>query len=214
MDDGAALLKQILANPHDDVVRLVYADYLEEHGERERAEFIRVQIEYASNPCSVLSRFQSHAPSPANGPCAGCVRVSELRKREVELTLQAVGQWWMSEVPQKWMVKFDRDRMPYDRPTLYYARGFACRASCPAADWLKHADAIRERHPVTRVVLTTMPTAHVPEVNATRKWNKPLEWGADVMWTWEAEWPGIAFELPANHPLNEGMVAWWAPAPL
>ena len=46
--DGAGLLRAILDDPHDDVPRLVYADWLEEHGdetERVRAEFIRVQIE-------------------------------------------------------------------------------------------------------------------------------------------------------------------------
>ena len=35
----------IRANPDDDTVRLVYADWLEENGDEARAEFIRVQIE-------------------------------------------------------------------------------------------------------------------------------------------------------------------------
>jgi uncharacterized protein (TIGR02996 family) len=39
------LLAYILAHPDDLTPRLVYADWLEEHGETERAEFIRVQIE-------------------------------------------------------------------------------------------------------------------------------------------------------------------------
>src|SRR5262249_10339211 len=38
------LLAAIRANPDDDAVRLVYADWLEEHGDPDRAEFIRVQI--------------------------------------------------------------------------------------------------------------------------------------------------------------------------
>src|SRR5580700_6105903 len=42
MTDNDALLLAILADP-DDAVRLVYADWLEEHGDAERAEFIRVQ---------------------------------------------------------------------------------------------------------------------------------------------------------------------------
>jgi uncharacterized protein (TIGR02996 family) len=44
------LFQAILDDPDDDGVRLVYADYLEEHGEPERAEFIRVQIELARLP--------------------------------------------------------------------------------------------------------------------------------------------------------------------
>lgn len=35
----------IRANPDDDTPRLVYADWLEEHGDEPRAEFIRLQIE-------------------------------------------------------------------------------------------------------------------------------------------------------------------------
>jgi uncharacterized protein (TIGR02996 family) len=48
--DRADLLAAILANPDDDNVRLVYADWLQEHGDDARAEFIRVQIELAKLP--------------------------------------------------------------------------------------------------------------------------------------------------------------------
>jgi uncharacterized protein (TIGR02996 family) len=48
MSDGDALLQAILDSPDDDGLRLVYADWLEEHSEPERAEFIRVQIELAT----------------------------------------------------------------------------------------------------------------------------------------------------------------------
>ena len=47
MDDEAALLNAIYADPNDDLVRLVYADWLDEHDRPERAEFIRAQIELA-----------------------------------------------------------------------------------------------------------------------------------------------------------------------
>jgi uncharacterized protein (TIGR02996 family) len=45
--DAEFVRRGILANPHADVPRLVYADWLEEHDRAERAEFIRVQIELA-----------------------------------------------------------------------------------------------------------------------------------------------------------------------
>lgn len=38
-------LQTIIAHPDDDAPRLVYADWLEEHGEADRAEFIRGQVE-------------------------------------------------------------------------------------------------------------------------------------------------------------------------
>ena len=47
----AAFLAGIIANPEDDDVRLIYADWLEECGAAERAEFIRVQCELAKCPC-------------------------------------------------------------------------------------------------------------------------------------------------------------------
>ncbi|QJW96802.1 TIGR02996 domain-containing protein [Frigoriglobus tundricola] len=48
MSDEAALLRTIYAEPDDDAPRLVYADWLDENGQPERAEFLRVQIELAN----------------------------------------------------------------------------------------------------------------------------------------------------------------------
>jgi uncharacterized protein (TIGR02996 family) len=42
-----AFLSDILAHPEDDTPRLIYADWLTDHGNPDRAEFIRVQIERA-----------------------------------------------------------------------------------------------------------------------------------------------------------------------
>jgi len=44
VNEQAELLHAICDDPDDDVVRLVYADWLEEHQQAERAEFIRLQI--------------------------------------------------------------------------------------------------------------------------------------------------------------------------
>lgn len=46
MSDREAFVQAIAANPTDDLPRLVFADWLEEHGEPERAEFIRTQIRW------------------------------------------------------------------------------------------------------------------------------------------------------------------------
>ncbi len=50
MIDEQALLSTINADPDDDRPRLVYADWLEEHGQRDRGRLIRVQIELAHMP--------------------------------------------------------------------------------------------------------------------------------------------------------------------
>jgi uncharacterized protein (TIGR02996 family) len=44
MSDEAALLRAIGAHPDEDTPRLMYADWLDEHGRAERAEYIRVQV--------------------------------------------------------------------------------------------------------------------------------------------------------------------------
>jgi uncharacterized protein (TIGR02996 family) len=50
MSDRDALLQAICETPDDDAPRLVYADWLEEHGDPRQAELIRVQIELARGP--------------------------------------------------------------------------------------------------------------------------------------------------------------------
>jgi uncharacterized protein (TIGR02996 family) len=62
-----ALYAAVVASPDDDLPRLVYADWLEEHGDADRAEFIRVQCRLARS-------------SPADAD------YFELREREIELT--------------------------------------------------------------------------------------------------------------------------------
>src|SRR5262245_14998409 len=47
MTQDEAFLRAIVEEPDDDTHRLVYADWLEEHGKADRAEFIRVQCELA-----------------------------------------------------------------------------------------------------------------------------------------------------------------------
>ena len=45
MINETAFLAAIVAAPKDDSLRLVYADWLEERGDTDRAEFIRLQFE-------------------------------------------------------------------------------------------------------------------------------------------------------------------------
>jgi uncharacterized protein (TIGR02996 family) len=50
MNEREALLRAVCENPDDDTPRLVFADWLQENGDEERAEFIRVQLEIAGLP--------------------------------------------------------------------------------------------------------------------------------------------------------------------
>jgi uncharacterized protein (TIGR02996 family) len=74
MNQEEAFLQAIAEAPDDDVPRLVCADWLEEHGEGDRAEFIRLQC--------ALDR-----------PWPGEERAAELRRRAVQLLAEHEGRW-------------------------------------------------------------------------------------------------------------------------
>jgi uncharacterized protein (TIGR02996 family) len=75
MANAAGFLRAILENPDDDAPRLIYADWLDENGEPERAEFIRVQ-------CSLALVRQTASPVS-----------SVLASREQELRERNEAQW-------------------------------------------------------------------------------------------------------------------------
>ncbi len=75
--DESALIRAICETPGDDLPRLVYADWLEERGDPDRAEFIRVQCEAAG-----LVTFDE--------------RHNALRRRAREL-FEAHGQRWLAD---------------------------------------------------------------------------------------------------------------------
>jgi uncharacterized protein (TIGR02996 family) len=82
MDTAEALLQAIIAAPDDDEPRFVYADWLEEHGQRERGEFIRLN-------CQQLRKWKrrvSDRKDPDN------VRMFDLEDQHHEA--------WLGEMPQ------------------------------------------------------------------------------------------------------------------
>jgi uncharacterized protein (TIGR02996 family) len=79
--DHRALFRAVLANPDEDVPRLMYADWLEEHGDAARAEFIRVQ-------CRLAERMRDEV-IPVSDP--EYVRANEQAR--------LLGPRWMAELP-------------------------------------------------------------------------------------------------------------------
>jgi uncharacterized protein (TIGR02996 family) len=84
MTHDDAFLASIIESPEDDVPRLIYADWLEEQGQPERAEFIRVQCQLArvgeddprrvgldESKRALLKQHQGEwaGPLPAPGKC-------------------------------------------------------------------------------------------------------------------------------------------------
>ncbi len=79
MTEQDALLQAILDDPADDLPRLVYADWLDDHDDPVRAEFIRLQLESA------------HQPQDRQ-------RVANLTQRQMAL-YQQFGRDWSDVVP-------------------------------------------------------------------------------------------------------------------
>lgn len=148
--DATAFLRAICANPADDLPRLIYADFLDEHGQPERAEFIHVQCK--------LARLQF----PGVSPTASLWKAHRdaLRRREQAL-LDAAGLSWLPAAgipagchsartsPGVVSVIHERWQAAYT-----FRRGFPESITLPAAAWLEHGAAILATVPVTRVTFS------------------------------------------------------------
>ncbi|HEY7311545.1 MAG TPA: TIGR02996 domain-containing protein [Gemmataceae bacterium] len=107
MHSREAFLQAIVEDPDDDTPRLIYADWLEEHGDVHRAEFIRVQCELARLP------EDEEARRPA------------LLTREWTL-LSTHAKEWLAELPSLEGIKWD-EVMPTGKRDMVpcFERGFA-----------------------------------------------------------------------------------------
>ncbi len=133
-----ALLDDVLADPADDVARLIFADWLDDGGEHDRAEFIRCQVAVAvwsTSPGEVVR----YAGGEACGADAGA-----LLARSQTLLRQGYFAW----------SPFDSEFHKRHHQAIGYSRGFVWSVRCPLAEWLEHGKAIVRTHPVTRVVAT------------------------------------------------------------
>jgi uncharacterized protein (TIGR02996 family) len=127
--DERALLYAVLADPADDLPRLVYADYLE-HDARppqpDRAEFVRLQCELADAPRARYGRLDPWAPH---------------RRREAELwgylpARNGVRSSISDALPEGWAVLLVGDNgrgLTHDYPWAVARRGFVAEVRAPLA---------------------------------------------------------------------------------
>jgi uncharacterized protein (TIGR02996 family) len=135
----APLIQAILDDPDDNTIRLVYADWLEEHGDAgdaARGEFIRVQI--------ALTQIDEDDP-----------RCLALYLREQEL-LEEHQQHWISELPE------GMRKRPLAGPV--FRRGFVSRVSVTFDAFLTRAEQLYATTPVEHVHISEM--HHVADLAA------------------------------------------------
>lgn len=159
-------LQEILDNPANDAVRLIYADWLQENGQDERADFIRVQIEYAalqSDECAC--GFVGLAANGRWPPCDVC----RLASRGQEL-LDVTAHWsgWTRQgfdaLAYDVGVSTDGERQHvclYDNQKNILAefwcrfhRGFLGDIDCSLQAWHDHGRMLVRTHPIEQVVLS------------------------------------------------------------
>ncbi len=140
------LLKAVAASPDDDLPRLVAADWLDEHGEPERAEFIRVQIERAKADRPELElREKALLNHPLLGPIWAIEACPNVVSLDFGSSVRSVGVSGAERVT--------------------FRRGFPFRIACTADEWLRHGGGIIPRQPVRELALT-----RCEDVEPTRWW--------------------------------------------
>ncbi len=211
MTDADAFLAAILAAPDDDAPRLEFADWLDENGQPERAEFIRVQ-------CAIEKRRAGPAgPVPDDSPwLQGDSTYQALRRRERELLAAACGSQveWASPSVHRLMVA----GVEWVSHLPWFRRGFVAAITCAAADWLAHGDRILAAQPVEEVTLTTFPPMDErfsPDGFAEYRLRRRGVWvgidddrgGLQVgEYLLRAEWPRVkTWRLPDRRPLGRNV---------
>jgi len=91
MTDQDAILEAVFAAPADDAPRLVYADWLDENGHPEQAEFIRQHIELFRTPDEDYVRLARAATLEASWNHFKIELMESLPHTEVRLDLYARG---------------------------------------------------------------------------------------------------------------------------
>lgn len=190
--DELAFLRAIRAAPGDDLPRLAFADWLEEHagevvcerckGKKRRLVRVRAagglgaEVMGKCPTCSGTGRVPDSNRARAEFIRLGCQRATRAVRRRRRELLKANRYGWCpllgedlfvrSAGPELYVLrKGSHERLA----RLSFRRGFVASVECRAAVWLAHGDAVRERHPVERVRLADWPEVDWPELRTARR---------------------------------------------
>jgi uncharacterized protein (TIGR02996 family) len=147
LETGNQLLLDILTNPKEDDLRLIYADWLDDQGDVDRAEFIRVQIELET----LNKRLQS-TEDCLDVECDGCHE-----RRGLDIRLQDVwyppGKGFVQPI-ETWNWRLTE--VSPGELTSYgvVTRGFVSKIVCTCDEFMKYAEKLFTSHPIEEVVLT------------------------------------------------------------
>lgn len=157
LGDRDALLRAVLESPYDDAPRLILADWLDEHEEPDRAEFIRFQTGLA-----MRERDAGHTLL-FSCKCKTCVSSISVLRRATDL-LDANRQWFRvdgfgesvgvgEDDPLAWW-SFVDSRGVRVGMTGTPSRGFLSAIAIDTQVFMDFAPTLFTTHPVTSVRLT------------------------------------------------------------
>jgi uncharacterized protein (TIGR02996 family) len=195
-----ALIAAVLADPDDDLPRLVFADWCDEHGEPDRGEFVRLQVGLAR--CRVC-----HPVGDTEIDFACDCEDGLARQREF---FDCHGIWRKVVGDARVVVPGGMD--PVTSNAIRLRRGFAESIVTTAKLDVAHLDAVLAAHPVTSVTLTTTPGPEwATRACSQRTSGEGIDWvvagrvvtASSIATTWpdilSARWPTVrTWHLPAE----------------
>ena len=157
MTDATSFIRAIIANPADDHVRMIYADWCDENGQEERAAFIRSMIDYhrRPKPCHGHGSFKEHNGTPRLTPAMARrmrlwpwdnMKISTLNYRVSDRAFVLSGAWTHME---------GADDLHAVRPRrALVVRGMVDELHLTTDDFLISVRSLFCEHPIRRIALT------------------------------------------------------------
>lgn len=194
------LLSAICADPTDDLARLAYADWCEETGDDERAQFIRDGIaicepeklnphyDMGSEWDGVIDTRVQHPPSMPDH-CELCRTITRLHRSPM-----------IRSIPNSIL---DVALIPRGSPyvTVLCRQGFAHHVSIPIVQWMNSGPEIVSKHPIKRLELND----REPRDFASQLSHLWTDGGWRYIWDWRSRsWTAFASGLPT--PIYEVLV--------
>lgn len=196
-----AFLQHITEHPDDLVTRLVYADWLDENGDIERAEFIRVQCALATEQLGcdrfmyACGEFCTLEGLEMLG-CDRCQRYSVLKQREMKLLPtfeKGIHNRYQNQLqPKRW--------------SFLFRRGFVEELFIHWQDWVKHHKLLIAELPLRKVNFQVAPPlSHYPHNDG---WVFYWQGFQQVSTLWRG-WTSNVLNIPDNNINQRLLRAYW-----
>ncbi len=174
----------ILCNPEDTRLRLIYADYLDEIGECNRAEFIRVQCELADQ----LDENSEPRPqaSPENDKYQDELEARALELYEQSKLAKGISHGWIGQTLH----------LLGGNARFKIGRGFVEEVTLTESRWAWYGEQLVLENPIRYVNLIDkmpMPILRGVEINASAAYEGQGSSGEEFSWRWAAHRLGSVY---------------------